>query len=270
MMRPPVELDDPTAHGVDDAAVVGGHDHGRARAVDAVEQAHDADRGGRVEVAGGLVGQQDQRPVHERPGDRDPLLLATGELVGEVRRPSSTSPTSSRIAGTWDLTTWLGPADDLERERHVLEHGLVGEQLEVLEDAADVAAQVRDLPAVELADVLAGDEDAALGRVLLLVEEADERRLARARRADQEDELALLDVDVGVAEGVDLALVGLGDVLELDHGESRAAIVFVPRGHRTADNLPEAARRHVCRGADGRGAPRNGMTRDRTPDTARR
>ena len=58
--------------------------HGGAGAVDAVEQAHDADRGGRVEVAGGLVGQEDQRPVHEGPGDRHPLLLAAGELVREV------------------------------------------------------------------------------------------------------------------------------------------------------------------------------------------
>ena len=40
------------------------------------------DRGGRVEVAGGLVGDQDHRPVDERAGDRDPLLLAAGELVG--------------------------------------------------------------------------------------------------------------------------------------------------------------------------------------------
>ena len=43
-------------------------------------------------------------------------------------------------------------------------------------------------------------------------------RLARAGRADQEHELALLDVTVGVAQGDDVALVHLGDVLELDHG----------------------------------------------------
>ena len=34
---------------------------------------------------------------------------------------------------------------------------------------------------------------------------------------DEEDELALLDVDRGVAQGDDVALVDLGDVLELDH-----------------------------------------------------
>src|SRR3546814_3566116 len=35
-------------------------------------------------VAGGLVGQEDQRAVHEGTRDRDALLLAAGELVGEV------------------------------------------------------------------------------------------------------------------------------------------------------------------------------------------
>jgi hypothetical protein len=35
---------------------------------------------------------------------------------------------------------------------------------------------------------------------------------------DEEDELALGDLDVGVAQGDDVALVDLGDVLELDHG----------------------------------------------------
>ena len=52
--------------------------------VDPVEQLHDPDRRGRVEVSGRLVGDQDHRPVDERAGDRDALLLATGELVGHA------------------------------------------------------------------------------------------------------------------------------------------------------------------------------------------
>ena len=37
-----------------------------------------------VEVAGGLVGKQDVRIVHESPGDGHPLALAAGELAGPV------------------------------------------------------------------------------------------------------------------------------------------------------------------------------------------
>src|SRR5207248_2225367 len=78
-------------------------------------------------------------------------------------------------------------------EGDVVVDALVRQELEVLEDAADVPAQVRDLPLAELGDVLAGDPDAAGVRLLLLVEEADERRLAGTGRPHQEDELALLD-----------------------------------------------------------------------------
>src|ERR1700737_2247946 len=82
--RSVVELDDTPAHRVDEGRVVRGHDNRGTGAVDAVEQTHDADGGRRVEVPGGLIGEQDQRTVHERPRDGDALLLAAGELVREV------------------------------------------------------------------------------------------------------------------------------------------------------------------------------------------
>ena len=74
------------AHRVDDALVVGGHHDRGSGAVDAIEQAHDADRRRRVEVSGRLVGEQDQRTVHERARDRHALLLTAGELGREVVR----------------------------------------------------------------------------------------------------------------------------------------------------------------------------------------
>ena len=83
------------------------HDGG-AGAVDPVEDPHDADGRGRVEVPGGLVGQQDQRAVDEGSGDRYPLLLATGELVGS--RPAFLArPTRSSTWGTWVRITCAGP-----------------------------------------------------------------------------------------------------------------------------------------------------------------
>ena len=106
----------------------------------------------------------------------------------------------------------FGPADHLERERDVLVHRLVGEQLEVLEDAADVAAQLRDLPRAEPADVAAGDEHPAVGGDLVAQQELQEGRLPGARRADEEDELALGDLEGELTQGDDVALVGLGDV----------------------------------------------------------
>ena len=41
----------------------------------------------RVERARRLVGEEEATLPHDGPGDRDPLALTTGELVGIVRRP---------------------------------------------------------------------------------------------------------------------------------------------------------------------------------------
>src|SRR5215468_3597291 len=76
-----LDLDDAATHLVHDVGVVRDHHDGGAGAVDPVEQPHDLDGGVRVEVSGGLVGQQDQRSVHERAGDGDTLLLTTGQFV---------------------------------------------------------------------------------------------------------------------------------------------------------------------------------------------
>ena len=50
----------------------------------APEHVQDLGAGRVVQVAGRLVGEQEGRPVDERAGERHPLLLAGGQLVGTV------------------------------------------------------------------------------------------------------------------------------------------------------------------------------------------
>ena len=69
------------AHRVDDGVVVRGHQHRGAGSVDPLEQHHDVAAGVGVEVAGGLVREQQCRPVHERAGDGHPLLFTAGQLM---------------------------------------------------------------------------------------------------------------------------------------------------------------------------------------------
>ena len=59
----------------------------RPDALSSVEQRQHLGGGGAVEVAGRLVGQEQRRLGDQRPGHRDPLLLAAGELVGLVVGP---------------------------------------------------------------------------------------------------------------------------------------------------------------------------------------
>ena len=209
------ELDHAPAHAVDHRGVVRRHDDGRARAVDAVQQLHDPDRRLGVEVARRLVGQQQRRMVDEGARDADALLLAAGELVGEVVQLRGQ-------AGQAQDVGHLGPdllarvAGDLQRVGDVVVDGAVGQQLEVLEDDAEVAAVVGDLAAVDLGQVAPGDADRAAVGLELLDEQAHERRLARAGRADEEHELAAAHGEGGLAQACVPGRVGLRHPAEVD------------------------------------------------------
>ena len=68
--------------------VVGDHDDRLAGLLHAgAQQAEHLRAGARVEVAGGLVGEDDVGPGQQGAGDRDPLLLAAGQLVRAVAEP---------------------------------------------------------------------------------------------------------------------------------------------------------------------------------------
>ena len=136
------------------------------------------------------------------------------------RRPSLPArPTSSRTSGT-DLGDGVPRlADHLEGEGDVLEDGLVGQQAEVLEDGAHLPSQRRDLPAGQPVEVLAEDVHGPGGRALLAQHQPQQRRLAGAGGADEEDELTLLDLEGAVLDRrPGLGRVQLGDVVESDHG----------------------------------------------------
>ena len=217
---PGVEADHATAHLVHHLAVVGHHHHRRAGAVDAVERLHDPDGRGRIEVAGRLVRKQERGVVDEGAGDREPLLLAAGELVGEVLGLVCEADQAQRVR---DLGADLRArsADHLQRVGDVVVDVAVGEQLEVLEDGADAAAQLRDPGAAERRDVPAGDQDLALGRLELVDQQLDQGRLAAAGRADEEDELAAIHPQADAVEGDVAARIHLGRAAQLDDRRRR-------------------------------------------------
>ncbi len=70
-----------------DPLVVGDDDQGLPGRMQAVEQPEHLEGRGAVEVAGGLVGEDDERLVGQRAGDRDPLALPAGQRRGQVTGP---------------------------------------------------------------------------------------------------------------------------------------------------------------------------------------
>ena len=136
----------------------------------------------RVERGGGLVEEHDLGLHRERPGDRDALLLAAGELRRVLARLLGDAHALEQLHGQLLrlLAVHLAHADRAQRD--VLEHGQVREEVERLEDHADLAADGGDVADV-VGQLDAVDDDVAALVLLEPVDGPDERRLARARRA---------------------------------------------------------------------------------------
>jgi hypothetical protein len=87
----------------------------------------------------------------------------------------------------------------------------------VLEDHRDVAV-LRG----EVVDHLAADLQVALGDVLQPGDHPQRRRLPAARRADEDHELRVADLQVHVLDGLEAVRIALDDVVELDLGHDGA------------------------------------------------
>ncbi len=171
-------------------------------ALDAGEQVEDRRGGLRVERRGRLVGQQHLGFGRQRARDADALLLAARQLGRiAVALVGQADHVEQRLDAAPDAGT-VG-AEDLEGQRHVVEDGARGQQVEVLEDHADRAARRPQRPLVERADVDAVDDDPARGRLLQPVDEPDQGRLAGPAAADDAHDLAARHGQVDAVEGGD-------------------------------------------------------------------
>ena len=87
-MNASVDEADAAIGGGGDIDAVGDQDHGGL--FPAGEGGEEIDHGGAgsgVEIAGGLVGEEDGRAVDESAGEGGALHLAAGELMGSVKAP---------------------------------------------------------------------------------------------------------------------------------------------------------------------------------------
>ena len=92
----------------------------------------------RVEVARGLVGEQDGRLGHHRTCDRHALLLTAGQLARQVPRPVSHADALERLVDAL-APLGLGHPHVGERQLDVLVDRQVADQVEALEDEPDLA-----------------------------------------------------------------------------------------------------------------------------------
>jgi hypothetical protein len=253
-----VQLADDAAVGEEDRPVrvrrghgiVGDHHGGLAELADGLpHERQDLGARARVEVAGGLVGEDDLGPARQRPRDGDALLLTTRELrrpVPEARaepddgddlvEPSAVGPVTGEAHGQEDVL----PRGERRDEVELLEH-----------EPHPVAAQPGELALVEAPEVGVPDPDVSGRQGVEAGHHVQKGRLARARRAHDRGEATGLELDGDAVEGADL---GLASAVYLDRvdGAGRGRVDRLGRDDEPT-GVARSARRRLVDVVDGRG-----------------
>ena len=183
------------------------------------------------EGAGRLVGEQHPRLVRQRAGDGDALLLPAGKLGGvHVRLVAQIDQIQQFKHARFHIG--LLHAGVAQRIGDVFKHSRAIQQVEMLEDHADAPPHRAELsfgqlPALRVVGLAApernhagiADAQRAVVRRFQQVQAAHQRRFARAGHADNAENVALLDVQVDVFQGVyrlGFPLEGLCQVVQLN------------------------------------------------------
>ena len=185
--------------------LVGDDEHRQALLGQLADDAEHLAHHRRVEGTGRLVEEDDVGLHGQGAGDGHTLFLAAGEArridVSLLDQPHLAQQGHSLLACRFlRLVAQLTGGED-----DVLQDGLVLEEVERLEHHAHLLAQAVDGIASGK-DVLAIDDDAAAGGRVEQVEGTQEGALARARWADDGDDLAPADICGDVAQHVEAAV----------------------------------------------------------------
>lgn len=228
-----VVADDPSVdhvqHPVRDPAdrcIVGDDDDGPAVLVTRLPQQCEYLVAGRlVECTGGFVGQQHGRLLRQGPRNRDTLLLPAAQLTREAIDLANESDLGERRRAAFAVRT--GERGD---QLHVLDGGERRDQVEELKDEAHSLTPERaEGFAVELSDGDAVHLDDPARRTIETADDVQECGLARATRAQQNDELTGPDLEIDPVEGTNFghtAAVYPVDTAERDRRLRRASSGF--------------------------------------------
>ena len=199
-----------------------------------------------VEIAGRLVRQHQLRLVGERARDRDTLLLAARKLARTMVEPRAQAQRAEQFARP-RLRLFARLAGDQLRQDHVLFGAEIGQQVvELVDEAEIVAAQFGALAGRQLARLDAGDLDPAAKTALEQADRLQHRRLARARRPQQSDDLAGPDFKVHPAQHLDRHPALLKAAGEICQPDDRVTHSAAPRPDRCS---PPCAQDTASRGS---------------------
>ena len=172
---------------------VGDHDDRRRRAVPQPQQLEvEAFAAQRIERAERFVEQEHGGLERKGAGERHALAVPPDSSDGRESADCGSRPTRSISVATRAAAALGRPAGEVERVGDVVGGRAPRQQARLLEDQADARVGPVDRRVVELGRAAAGCEQAG--------DDAQERRLAAAVRADQGDDAAARDGEVDAVE----------------------------------------------------------------------
>ena len=164
-----------------------------------------------VQIGQRLVEQQDIGLVDDDPRQGHALALAARELgriaVAELGQLHQVERRLDAL-----LALGLGHIPGPQPELHIAPHRHVGEQGVTLEHHADIALVHR-----HVVHDPAADRDFTGGRGFIAPDHPERGGLPAAAGSDQEQKLAVIDLEGNVVDG-DVVAEGLGDILDLQNG----------------------------------------------------
>ena len=177
-----------------------------------------------VQVAGGLVRQDNGRLGGQGSGDSHPLLLPAGQLPGEVAQPLGQAQGFHHGV---QILRIRAAAVQVQGQHDILPGGQFGYQVIKLKHKADAAAaQDGALLIAQGVDVPPFQQHGAGGGHVQPAQQMEQGGLAGPRSADNGGEAALLKGEIAPVEGAHLAFppaINLGQVFRLQnrvHGPS--------------------------------------------------
>ncbi len=158
----------------------------------------------RVEVSGGLVGENNGGPVHQRTGDRDPLTLSTRKLVGLVGHSRLHAHRSQSFLSPFHALG-RGHARINQRQLHIVQSRCARQEVEGLEDKSNLfVPDAGQFVVVQLADLLTIQPVLAAAGRIQAPDQVHQRGLARSRRPHDRDVLVAADLQIHSAQRVHL------------------------------------------------------------------
>jgi hypothetical protein len=182
------------------------HEHQRRAGsrVELEQQIENSRTGFVVQVARGLIGEQERWSRHEGARNGYALLFSAGELLRIVAQAVFETHVDQRLARAGRRVRGGG---ELERQQHVLDRGQGGQQVERLKNESDFAiAQPRAAVLVECRELGAVQPHAAPRRLVEPREQSEERGFSGPGRANDRRGFAPRNAEVYAVEDGQLTL----------------------------------------------------------------